>query len=88
MSDMTKDFFADQSYGKIALKKFGKVSENFRLFYAGWLGKGMERDVMEVKGAEFRKALTGPNRGKLSIKVQGTERTTFVTAEQMDKPAK
>ena len=65
MPDMTKDVFADQSYGKAALKRMGDVPEIFRLFEAGWLEQKPPFRTMEVKGAEFRAAKTGPYKGKL-----------------------
>lgn len=83
--DMEKDVFADQSYGKAALKKMAPVPANFRLYAAGWLGKKPEDfDVMEVTGAEFRVAKSGPNKGKLSVLVPGTKRTVYVTKAEMD----
>jgi len=82
-NDMAVDVFAEQSFGKVALKKLGKVSENFRLYRAGWLGKHPTRDIMEVTGAEFRAAKSGPNAGKLSIKVNGSDKTVHVTKEEM-----
>lgn len=32
------DIFAQTSYGKAALRKLGKVPENFMLYEAGWIG--------------------------------------------------
>ncbi|WP_341744676.1 hypothetical protein [Azonexus hydrophilus] len=85
MTDMTRDLFAEQPYGKIALAKMGAVPENFRLYQAGWLGnKPEEWTVMKVIGAEFRAAKSGPNKGKLTIPVEGTTRTAFVTAEEIE----
>lgn len=81
--DMSVDLFAEQSYGKIALKKLAPTDENFRLFEAGYLGNDNQRDVLEVKGAVFRKALRGPNKGQLSIKVPDTTRAAYVTADEM-----
>lgn len=82
--DMEVDIFAALPFGKAALKQFGAVPENFRLFQAGWLGSRPEDfRVMEVKGAEFRRAQAGPNKGKLSIMVPGTVRTTHVTREEI-----
>lgn len=81
--DMTKDIFADQSYGKVALQKVAPTEPNFRLYKAGWLGKVNSREVMEVTGAVFRQATRGPNKGKLSIMVPGTTRTVHVTAAEM-----
>lgn len=68
--DMTKDIFAEQQYGQLALKKLAPVSENFRC-------------VLEVTGAEFRVAKTGPNHGKLSIMVHSTQRSTHVTRKEI-----
>jgi hypothetical protein len=82
--DMTVDLFAQYPYGKAALKQLGDVPENFRLFEAGWLGKRPEEfRVMEVKGAQYRPAKTGANKGKLTILVQGTTRTAYVTKEEI-----
>lgn len=38
---------------------------------------------MEVRGAVFRHATRGPNKGKLSIRVPGTTRTVQVIATEM-----
>jgi hypothetical protein len=81
--DMTEDIFADQSYGKIALQKIASTDPNFRLYLAGWLGDKPPFEVMEVRGAVFRHATRGPNKGKLSVKVPGTTRTVHVTAGEM-----
>jgi hypothetical protein len=40
--DMQVDTFAEQSFGKVALRMLGAVPENFRLYEAGWLGKRPE----------------------------------------------
>lgn len=80
--DMTEDVFADQSYGKAALQKMAPTDPNFRLYLAGWLGQKPLCDVMEVKGAVFRQATRGPNKGKLSIMVPGTTRVVHVTATE------
>ena len=42
-----------------------------------------EWHVMEVVGAQFRAAKSGQNKGKLTIKVKGTERRTYVTREEI-----
>ena len=83
-ADMEQDIFADQSYGKIALKKLAPVPENFRLYQAGWFGdKPKDMDVMKVTGAEFRVAKRGKYAGKLSVLVKGTARSVFVTKTEM-----
>lgn len=84
MSDMTKDIFADTPYGKLALERMQPVPENFRLYEAGWIGNRPEDcKVMEVKGAEFREAKSGPRKGNLAIKIKGTERSVYLTKEQI-----
>jgi hypothetical protein len=80
---MEIDIFAETDYGKIALKKINPTDPNFRLYEAGWLGKHGKSDVMEVKGAVFRVAKTGPYKGKLGVKVQGTEEVAYVTADEL-----
>jgi hypothetical protein len=82
--DMQHDVFAEQTYGRAALRKLAPVPENFRLYSASWLGKRPEDwHEMEVTGAEFRIAKSGPNKGKLSILVPGTKRTVRVTKAEM-----
>lgn len=86
--DMDEDVFAEQSYGKAALQKMAPVPEGFRLYSAGWLGdKPADWTVMEVTGAQFRVAKSGPNKGKLSIMVPGTKRTVYVTETEMKAAA-
>jgi hypothetical protein len=83
---MEKDIFADQPYGKAALKKLAPVGPDFRLFKAEWLGgKPEEWTVMRLMGADFRTAKTGPNKGKCSIMIRGTVRTVFITRDEMAK---
>lgn len=83
MSDMTVDIFAEYTSGKVALSKMYYTSENFRLYEAGWLGDGTQREVMKISGAEFRKAKSGKNAGKLSILIPGTKQTVHVTIEEI-----
>lgn len=81
---METDIFAQQVFGKIALQKLAPVPENFRLYYAAWLGAKPDNiQVMKVVGAEFRAAKKGPNKGNLSILIKGTQRTTYVTNEEL-----
>lgn len=84
MTDMTTDLFAEYSYGQIALQKLAPVEPDFRLYKAGWLGKGNTREVMQVTGGVFRKALRGANKGKLSVLVPNSSRSVYVTASEMD----
>lgn len=82
--DMETPVFEEHAFGKAALRQLGDVPENFRLYEAGWLGERPEDfRVMEVKGAEFRHAKTGPNKGKLAILVPGTVRTAYVTKDEI-----
>lgn len=84
--DMSKDLFAEQSYGKIALQKIKPSSPNFRLYSAGWVetGGGPETwESMEVIGAEFREAKSGPNKGKLAVMVPNTRRKVHVHVSEM-----
>jgi len=82
--DMQDDIFARTAFGQAALKKLGSLPAGFRLFSAGWLGDDLRQaTVMKVSGAEFRAAKTGPNKGKLSIRLAGTTRTAYVTKPEM-----
>lgn len=85
--DMRIDIFADCTFGKLALQKIASSNQNFRLFEAGWLGSGSpeQREVMKVTGAEFREALSGKNKGRLSIMIPHTSRSVYVTAREMDE---
>ena len=80
---MMEDLFADTTFGKLALGKIKPANPNFRLYSAGWLGKGNEREVMEVTGADFREAKSGPRKGQLCVPVKDTKRTVYVTAAEM-----
>lgn len=82
--DMSKDIFAEFSYGQAALKKLAPVSATFRLFSAGWLGENpKDREMMKVTGAEFRMAQAGPSKGTLSVMVKGSKRNAFVSREEI-----
>jgi hypothetical protein len=86
--DMEEKMMEKHCFGKIALKKLGDVPDNFRLFEAGWIDKDpRNRTVMEVKGAEFRAAKKGTNKGKLAIIIAGSQRTVYVTREEIDAEA-
>ncbi len=81
--DMTKDLFAELEFGKIALKKLAPTDPHFRLYKAGWLGKGIKREVMSVTGAVFRESTRGLTKGQFTIMVPKTSRTVHVTANEM-----
>ena len=78
------DLMDATSYGKAARQKLAPVSDNFRIYQAGWLGnKPSDWTVMEVIGMDFREAKSGPNKGKLVVPVKGTKRTAYVTVDEM-----
>ncbi|GJA77777.1 hypothetical protein [Aeromonas caviae] len=81
MSDMTHDTFATFPFGKAALEKMAPTPANFRLYKAENMGPGS--GVMKVKGAEFRIAERGPNKGKLSVLLPGTVKTVLVTLDEI-----
>jgi hypothetical protein len=85
---MEQKLFEDTDYGKVAIEKIKPTDPNFRLYYAGWLGKNGEADVMEIRGAVFRQAKSGPNKGRLCMIVRGSEKTVYVTVAEMDAMAK
>lgn len=82
--DMEDKTFEAMPYGKAALKKWGEVPENFRIFRAERMGYTPAEDIMKLEGAEFRAAKSGPNKGKLCIMVEGTQRTAYVTREEIN----
>lgn len=85
MSHLDDRLFEDMPFGVLALKAFGKVDPDFRLYSAGWLGMHPNYHGREVKGAEFRRAKAGARKGHLAFKIAGTERTTYVSAEAIRK---
>ncbi len=85
MPDMSLDILATTSYGVVALRKLAPVPENFRLYYAGWVEEHPDDwRTMKVKGAVYRAAKSGPNKGVLSIKIKGSQRSACVTREEID----
>lgn len=84
MTDMTNDVFAKTIFGQVALRKLAPVSDNFRLFFAGWLEeKPDDWRTMKVTGALFRQSKSGRNKGKLSIMVKGSQRSVYVTKQEI-----
>ena len=85
MTDMTEKIFENTDYGKIALQKFGFVSDNFRIYEAGWIGNNpSEFNTMKVIGGEFRIAKSGKNEGKLSILIPNSSREVYITKDEMN----
>lgn len=85
IGDMTEKVMEDTNYGRAALAKIGPVSENFRLFKAGWVGNGHPKDSngMVVLGAEYRSPTRGPNVGRLTMEVPGTRRKVYLSREEI-----
>jgi len=83
---MKDRIFEKTPYGKAALDKLAPIPDNFFLYEAGWLGNNpAEFSIMKVKGAIFREAKSGKNKGSLSIIVKGSIRTAYVTLQEMEK---
>lgn len=84
MVDMTQDIFADYPFGKAARHKleklYGPLPENFRFYdafnHGGLIG-------MQVSGAEFRRASSGPNKGLLTIIIPSTRKSVFLSREEI-----
>ncbi len=86
MADMTEDVFGGTPMGKVAMVKFGKVSDTFRIYEMGWLEERPEDfNYMDAKGADFRRAKTGKNKGKLSIMIPGSIRKVIITKEEINQ---
>ena len=67
-----------------ATKKLGGVAEGFAFFDFEWLGDRPEEwEVMKCTGGVFREAKSGPRKGTRCIVVKGTERTAFVTSDEI-----
>lgn len=86
--DMQERIFEETAAGKAAMAKIGEVPDNFRLYQFAWMEERPEDwETMQLTGAEFREAKSGPNKGKLSIKIKGTDKTVYVTKEQISRHA-
>lgn len=85
-NDLTNHFFENTDIGKVALNKFGVVKENFRIYEVGhMIEHGAVSQLIKVTGAEFRKAKSGPNKGKLCIEIPKTKITTYILPEEIKK---
>lgn len=79
-----EDIFANTGFGKAALKKMGTVPENFRLYFAGWIGaKPKDWTHMRVSGRVFRAVTKGPRAGRFDIPVPGTIVSVIVSREEI-----
>lgn len=79
MPDMEPKIFEQTTFGKVALRKWNVQDENFRIYSAAIVD---EYGTVFVEGAIFRRAKTGPYKGKLSIRLPGTIMKTYVTREE------
>ena len=62
------------------------VPSGFAFFAFEWLGdRPDDWDVMKLTGAVLREAKSGPRKGERVIPVKGTERTVFVTSEEIKR---
>ncbi|RGE41362.1 hypothetical protein DZC30_18815 [Comamonas testosteroni] len=81
---MDAKIYENYVFGKLALKQLGTVSENFRLFEARMSPQApQEWTEMVVTGAEFDRATSGENKGKLMDLIHGTERTVRVSRKDI-----
>ena len=80
MPDMTPKIFEETNFGKAAMKKLGKESENFRLYKASRNDDGS----MTVTGAEFSPATRGKNAGQLRKKLTFTDKTVVVSPAEIE----
>lgn len=78
-----EDIFESQSYYKVAMAKIKPDNPDFRIFCCGWVGDYHTTDTMQVTGAVFREAKSGPRKGKKVVEVTGTRRSAFVTVAEM-----
>jgi hypothetical protein len=78
-----QDIFDSMPWSTVALAKIKPTDPNFRLYSAGWVGDYATTDTMEVTGAVFREAKSGPRKGQLCILVPGTKRTAYITEAEM-----
>lgn len=69
-----------------AKAKIKNLPENFLIYKFEWLGDVEDREscVMEVIGAVFREAKSGPRKGELAIMVKGTEKIVYLTPDEID----
>jgi hypothetical protein len=83
----TSSLMNAQAYGPAlaARKKLKNLPDNFLLYNFAWIGDIGDDDncMMQVTGAEFREAKTGPRKGQLCMEVKGTERKAFLTPKEV-----
>jgi len=69
-----------------AKAKIKNLPENFLVYKFSWLGDINDDAtcIMEVTGAEFRAAKSGPRKGEICMVIKNTERKTFLTPSEID----
>lgn len=69
-----------------ARAKWKNLHPDFFVYLYSWKGEHDDREncIMEITGAVFREAKSGPRKGQKCIKVPGSERTTFLTSAEVD----
>ena len=83
-----EDMMRDYPPSLAATRKLGSIADGFSFYKFEWLGdRPEESTVMKCSGAVFREAKTGPRKGQRCIKVPGTERTAFVTSDEIKAEA-
>ena len=76
----------DDPVTKAALAKLAPVAENFLNYLFSWEGdvvNDRKNCVMKVTGCVFRESKSGPRKGHLCMQVKGTERSAFLTADEV-----
>lgn len=73
----------DTPVDKRALEKMGPQPENFYLYCWEWMEKRPPFRNFRITGAVFREAKRGPNKGKLCVKVPGTDRAVYFTEQEL-----
>lgn len=76
----------DDGVTKAALAKLAPVADNFMVYLYSWEGDINDRRncVMKLTGAVFREAKRGPRKGELCVMVKGTERSTYLSPDEID----
>ena len=85
LNDMTHKVYETFQYGIIALKHFGNVPENFRIYEAGFEPQPPQLwNRIKVTGAQFEVETEGANKGKLCKIIPGTIRSCLVTRNEIE----
>jgi len=83
---MLSDFQSDP-ISISAKAKMGTLNdENFCIYKFEWRGDIKDRAncVLEVTGAQFREAKSGPRKGQKCIMIKNTDKVCFLTPDEID----